>query len=60
MDKWEEHVKLEITDAAISDPFRLAQITIAISEMNDIELIPDETRNNLNNLINKVNNATDQ
>ena len=59
MDKWEEHVKLEITDAAIADPVRLAQITVAISEMQAIDLIPDETHSNLNNLINKVNNATD-
>lgn len=59
MDKWEEHVKLEISDAAVSDPFRLAQISVAISEMQSIELIPDETHANLINHIHKVNNATD-
>lgn len=54
MDKWEEHVKLEITDA-VDDPFRLLQITVAITDLKEIDLIPDQTHDNLTNLINKVN-----
>lgn len=59
MDNWEEHVKLEITDA-VHDPFRLLQITVAITDMKQIDLIPEQTHDNLTNLINKVNtNGTD-
>lgn len=59
MDKWEEHVKLEITDA-VDDPFRLLQITVSLNDLKDIDLIPEGTHDNLTNLITTVNNGSNQ
>jgi len=62
MDEWKEHVKLEITDAS-TDVFRLLQINVALSDMKEIDLIPNAVHHELTNLIQTVNdasNGTDQ
>jgi hypothetical protein len=53
MHDWEKHVELEITDASI-DQFRLLQIAIAITDMREIDLIPETVYEHLSNLIRKV------
>jgi len=53
MQDWEKHVELEITDANL-DQFRLLQISIALTDMKEIDLIPQHVYENLTNLIRKV------
>jgi hypothetical protein len=53
MNDWEKHVELEITDASL-DQFRLLQISIAVADMREIDLIPDTVYDRLTNLIRKV------
>lgn len=53
MNDWEKHVELEITDASL-DQFRLLQISIAVADMREIDLIPDSVYDRLTNLIRKV------
>ena len=53
MQDWEKHVELEITDANL-DQFRLLQISIALTDMKEIDLIPQPVYESLTNLIRKV------
>jgi len=59
MDDWKEHVKLEITDAS-TDTFRLLQIQVAISDMKEIDLIPNTIHTEITTLIQTVNDASNQ
>jgi hypothetical protein len=59
MDDWKEHVKLEITDAS-TDVFRLLQIQVAISDMKEVDLIPNTVHTELSTLIQTVNDASNQ
>lgn len=56
MDDWKEYVRLEITDAT-TDMFRLLQIQLAISDMKEIDLIPNTVHSELSTLIQTVNDA---
>lgn len=61
MDDWKEYVKLEVSDAS-TDVFRLLQITVAINDMKEIDLIPVTTHTEIIRHINAVNkeaNGTD-
>lgn len=57
MDDWKEYVRLEITDAS-TDMFRLLQIQLAISDMKEIDLIPNTVHSELSTLIQTVNDAS--
>jgi hypothetical protein len=53
MNNWEAHVQHEITDA-VDDGFRLLQITLALTDFKEIDLIPNDVYFNLTDLIKKV------
>ncbi len=54
MDKWQQHVCLEISDALGNDE-RLLEITQALMQMDGAELIPEPISDSLFNHITNVN-----
>jgi len=53
-DVWESHVRYEIMDAC-TDPDRLLAILDSLTEMEKLDLIPDQTADSLFEMIRTIN-----